>query len=82
MSYWDYENQKVTHLKDQPFEGREDWVLRDCDCCGGYNWTAGYDAVMCDYCDGTGYYSFHKPSGLHAVYPGGSILGRSKPEPA
>ena len=81
MSYWNSDTQKIESFPDENLDGHSGWIKRDCGCCNGICWSAGYEAIECSDCGGGGFYCLHKASGIHALYPGGPITGRSKPAP-
>lgn len=76
MSYWDSKNQKMIDRDAFPVKYHPGWAWVDCYCCGGLQW-GGDEPRECRSCNGTGWRCVHIDSGIVAIYPGGSLLGRA-----
>ena len=63
MSYWDHYTLSIITLPDHDLGNG--WVQKDCGCCNGIQW-GGNEPIDCNICDGKGYYSKHKESGVLA----------------
>lgn len=78
MAYWNNESQKIESFAANPIDGYPGWVRLDCGCCNGIQWSAGYEAIECDDCCGSGVLCRHNKSGVIALYPGGPFRGIMK----
>ena len=76
MSHWD--GKQIVRLESKPYPDHPGWLLVDCGCCAGIEWSVGYEAVECGRCGGSGFVAFHEASGRYALYPGGPFQERQE----
>lgn len=82
MAYRDSKQQKTVYFSPRPCPLYPNWQEEDCECCGGLEWSTGYEPRECDNCAGNGRIFRHIPSGVLAQWPGGPFLGREIPSSA
>lgn len=75
MSYWDSAKQEVVRFTPHPSEEYPGWWVLDCGCCGGLEWSAGFEPIPCSQCNESGTIALHVASNQTAVYPGGPFRG-------
>lgn len=76
MSSWNSEAQQVVRWKPKWNPSYPGWLIADCGCCAGIEWSTGYEARECRTCGGGGWIHIHVKSMRIALWPGGPFSGR------
>lgn len=75
MAHWNYKDGKIHYWAAQ--DCKNGWFKVDCGCSGGIQW-GGEEPIECNDCNGTGSITWHKKSGVFALYPGGPFQGKGE----